>query len=95
MSMQQGDVVDLPRGGTLVHTPAGNIQVGAPPETIKDTITSEDSVPQVFVLPRELFNWSKGINVGDMEFPIYFNFFLKKLYFLLFIQTLFFLFFFL
>lgn len=68
----------LPRGGTLVRTPAGPIQVGAPPETIKDTITSADSVPQIFVLPRELFNWSKGINVGDMEFPIYFNFFIKK-----------------
>lgn len=78
MSTQVGSAVELPRGGMLVHTPAGKIQVGAPPETIKDTITSEDSVPQIFVLPRELFNWSKGINVGDMEFPIYFNFFLKK-----------------
>ncbi|MFW6368309.1 MAG: cAMP/cGMP-dependent 3',5'-cyclic-AMP/GMP phosphodiesterase [Spirochaetota bacterium] len=78
MSTQQENVVDLPRGGMLVHTPAGSIQVGAPPETIKDTITSQDSVPQIFVLPKELFNWSKGINVGDMEFPIYFNFFLKK-----------------
>ncbi len=68
----------LPRGGTLVKTPAGPVQIGAPPETIKDTITSSDSVPQIFVLPRELFNWSKGINVGDMEFPIYFNFFIKK-----------------
>ena len=68
----------LPRGGTLVRTPVGPIQVGAPPETIKDTITSADSVPQIFVLPRELFNWSKAINVGDMEFPIYFNYFIKK-----------------
>ncbi|MFP4643874.1 MAG: cAMP/cGMP-dependent 3',5'-cyclic-AMP/GMP phosphodiesterase [Spirochaetales bacterium] len=81
--MQQGretseTVSRLPRGGTLVRTPAGAIQVGVPPETIKDTITTSESVPQTFVLPRELFNWSKGINVGDMEFPIYFNFFIRK-----------------
>lgn len=73
-----GSVRELPRGGTVVRTPAGDIQFGAPPETIKDTIVTEASVPRIFVLPRELFNWSKGINVGDMEFPIYFNFFLKQ-----------------
>ncbi len=73
-----GVVTALPRGGFLVRTSEGNIQFGAPPETIKDTIPTEDSVPQTFVLPRELFNWQKGINVADMEFPIYFNFFLKK-----------------
>ena len=71
-------VTTLPRGGFLVRTGEGNIQFGAPPETIKDTIPTDDSVPQLFVLPRELFNWQKGINVADMEFPIYFNFFLKK-----------------
>ena len=74
----KGIVTALPRGGYLVKTPEGNIQFGAPPETIKDTIPSEDSVPRVFVLPRVLFHWQKGINVADMEFPIYFNFFLKK-----------------
>ena len=74
----QGIVTALPRGGYLVKTPEGNIQFGAPPETIKDTIPTEDSVPQIFVLPRVLFHWQKGINVADMEFPIYFNFFLKK-----------------
>jgi len=73
-----GVVTPLPRGGFLVRTSEGNFQFGAPPETIKDTIPTEDSVPKVFVLPRELFNWQKGINVADMEFPIYFNFFLKK-----------------
>ena len=77
--IDHADVVsELPRGGVLVRTSEGNIQFGAPPETIKDTIPTEDSVPQLFVLPRELFNWQKGINVADMEFPIYFNFFLKK-----------------
>ncbi len=73
-----GTVRELPRGGYLVRTPAGNVQFGAPPETIKDTIVTEESVPQVFVLPDQLFHWQKGINVGDMEFPIYYNFFLRK-----------------
>ena len=68
----------LPRGGYLVETSVGIIQFGAPPETIKDTIPTKNSVPRLFVLSRQLFHWQKGINVADMEFPIYFNFFLKK-----------------
>ena len=72
------NVVELPRGGYLVKTSEGQIQFGAPPETIKDTIVTKDSVPQIFVLPRQLFHWQKGINVADMEFPLYFNFFIKK-----------------
>ena len=72
------NVIELPRGGYILKTSVGNIQFGAPPETIKDTISTPDSVPRLFVLPTELFHWQKGINVADMEFPIYFNFFLKK-----------------
>lgn len=68
----------LPRGGFVVDTPVGQVQIGAPPETIKDTIVTEASVPQIFVLPCTMFNWRKGINVADMEFPIYFNFFLRQ-----------------
>ncbi len=75
---KDGQVIQLPRGGRIIHTPAGAIQVGAPPETIKDTLVTPDSVPNIFVLPHELFHWQKGINVGDMEFPIYFNFFIRK-----------------
>ena len=67
----------LPRGGYVVPTSAGRIQFGAPPETIKDTLTTEDGVPEVFVMPRRMFNWSKGINVSDMEFPIYYHFFIR------------------
>jgi hypothetical protein len=71
-------VTELPRGGFLVQTSAGYIQVGAPPETIKDTMLLPASVPQVFVLPVRLFNPEKGISLSELEFPIYFNFFLKK-----------------
>ena len=71
-------VTELPRGGHLVQTPAGYIQFGAPPETIKDTMLLSESVPQIFVLPRKLFNADKGISLAELEFPIYFNFFIKK-----------------
>jgi CRP-like cAMP-binding protein len=68
----------LPRGGYLVQSPIGYIQFGAPPETIKDTMGLPDSVPLVFVLPRELFHRQKGISVAELEFPIYYNFFIRK-----------------
>jgi CRP-like cAMP-binding protein len=70
--------VVTPRGGFLVNSPEGYIQFGSPPETIKDTMELPNSVPQVFVLPRTLFDWRKGINLADLEFPIYYNFFLRK-----------------
>lgn len=74
---KRGRYHELPRGGYVVETSAGRIQFGAPPETIKDSLTTEEGVPEIFVLPREMFNWSKGINVADMEFPIYYHFFIR------------------
>ena len=68
---------ELARGGYVVETSEGKVQFGAPPETIKDSLLTDQGVPEIFVLPREMFNWSKGINVADMEFPIYFNFFIR------------------
>jgi len=71
-------VTELPRGGYLVQTPTGYFQFGAPPETIKDTMFLPGGVPTVFILPKQFFNWRKGISVAELEFPIYYNFFLKK-----------------
>jgi CRP-like cAMP-binding protein len=68
----------LPRGGYLIETPLGNVQVGSPPETIKDTMSMASGVPQIFILPHRMFNWIKGISVGEIEFPLYYNFFLKQ-----------------
>jgi len=73
-----GVVTTLPRGGYLVDTEAGYIQFGSPPETIKDTMKLPKGVPQVFVLPNKLFNWIKGISIAEIEFPVYYNFFIKK-----------------
>ncbi len=71
-------LISLPRGGFIVDTEEGYIQFGSPPETIKDTMGFPRGVPQVFVLPVEFFNWIKGISVAEVEFPIYYNFFLKN-----------------
>jgi CRP-like cAMP-binding protein/phosphoribosyl 1,2-cyclic phosphodiesterase len=68
----------LPRGGYLVQTSIGYLQFGSPTETIKDTMSLPQGVPQVFVVPSEFFSLDSGINVADLEFPIYYNFFLKK-----------------
>ena len=68
----------LPRGGYLAETPTGYIQFGAPPETIKDTMHLESGVPQIFVLADEMFSWIKGISVGEIEFPLYYNYFLRN-----------------
>ncbi len=72
-----GIVTPLPRGGYLVDSPTGYLQFGSPPETIKDTMALPKSVPETFVLPRQLFDWNKGVNLADLEFPIYYNYFLR------------------
>lgn len=73
-----GVLTSLPRGGYLVNTTAGYIQFGAPPETLKDTKLLPQGVPQIFVLPHDHFHPSQGISMAEVEFPIYFNFFILK-----------------
>ncbi len=72
------NIMTLSRGGYLVETSSGYIQFGAPPETIKDTMQLPQGVPQVFVLPGEFFNWIKGISIAELEFPVYYNYFIRK-----------------
>lgn len=73
-----GVITQLPRGGYLVDTSEGYIQFGSPPETLKDTIRLPQGVPTTFVLPMEHFDPKFGMSVAEIEFPIYWNFFLKK-----------------
>lgn len=68
----------LPRGGYYVRTTAGPIQVGIPPETIKDVMELKLDVPAAYVLPRELFDRRRGLSVAEFEFPAYYSFFLLK-----------------
>ncbi|MDQ7824952.1 MAG: cyclic nucleotide-binding domain-containing protein [Candidatus Eremiobacteraeota bacterium] len=71
-------IKEMPRGGTLVENDGFLLQVGAYPETIKDTMTSERGVPDLYLLPDDLFDTGLGISISDLEFPVYFNFYLKK-----------------
>lgn len=73
-----GVITSLPRGGYLVNTYIGYIQFGSPPETLKDTIFLPLGVPKIFILPMEHFDPKQGMSVAEIEFPIYYNFFLKK-----------------
>ncbi len=75
---EKGRCIALPRGGSLIETSVGYMQVGSPPETIKDTMRLPRSTPQIFLLPNSLFHVHKGISVAELEFPIYHNHFLRQ-----------------
>ena len=77
-SENQEPLIKLPRGGFVMNTPIGHVQFGSPPETIKDSMILLKDVPQIFVITEELFNWLKGISIAEIEFPIYYNFFINK-----------------
>lgn len=71
------DPIALPRGGMWLRTPLGALQLGAPPETLKDTIQTKEGVPRFLVLPRMLVDVRRGLPTADLEFPIYWNLFVK------------------
>jgi hypothetical protein len=76
--LQSSTLIYLPRGGVYVQTPTGPIQFGMPPETIKDSMKLGLTLPVNYVVPKERFNLTLGINVAEFEFPAYFNFFVKR-----------------
>lgn len=78
MVATQEIIRELPRGGTVVTTSAGPIQFGCPPETIKDHMALGLTVPTYYVVPKERFDRARGVNVSEVEFPAYFNFFVLK-----------------
>lgn len=71
-------VVRLDRGGVLVKTSMGRIQFGIPPETIKDVLQLGFPVPQHYVVPRDRFDNLVGLNMCELEFPGYYQFFLMQ-----------------
>lgn len=75
---QPFSIIDLPRGGTLLECGRFRAQLGSYPETIKDTMTMEGSVPDLYILPDELFDTYRGVSNADLEFPVYFNYFFKQ-----------------
>ncbi len=68
----------LNRGGVLIKTSCGNIQFGIPPETIKDTMKLSGNVPKTYIVPNYMFSIEEGISLAELEFPIYFNFFVRQ-----------------
>lgn len=70
-------VQTLPRGGLLFEGGRLRLQIGAYPETIKDTMKSERGVPDLYLLPDDLFDTNRGVSNNELEFPVYFNFFIK------------------
>ena len=71
-------VTELNKGGVVIKTRIGNIQVGMPPETIKDCMVQAIDVPGIFVVPTRHYSKDTFINVAEFEFPAYFNFFIKR-----------------
>lgn len=67
----------LPRGGFLVEGERLRFQIGSYPETIKDTMSSEHGVPDLYLLPDDLFDTERGVSNNELEFPVYYNFFVK------------------
>lgn len=53
------------------------LQVGAYPETIKDTLKADTGVPNLFILPNQLFDIHNGISLAELEFPLYYNYYVK------------------
>lgn len=72
------EVFELPRGGQIISWGDFVVQVGAYPETIKDTMGRPHGVPSAFLLPEKLFDVSKGVSRAEIEFPVYFNFYLRQ-----------------
>ncbi|EFA84157.1 cAMP/cGMP-stimulated cAMP/cGMP phosphodiesterase [Heterostelium album PN500] len=64
------------QGSFLFDSVVGPIQIGVPPETIKTSLKAHSAVPQIYVLPHILC--SNGVSYSEVEFPVFFNFFIKK-----------------
>jgi len=71
-------ISQLERGGKLVRWNGGAVQVGAYPETIKDTMGGHAGVPDLFLLTESLFDREAGVSAAELEFPLYYNYYLKK-----------------
>ena len=72
------NISQLEKGGILIKTCIGNVQFGIPPETVKDSMSMGTAVPEYFIVPTDKFDWNDGMNLMEFEFPVYYNFFLRK-----------------
>jgi len=73
------EVIKLSRGGYVITSEGKPIvQVGIPPETIKDSIKIFGEAPQYYIVPKRLIDTTTFLNTAEIEFPIYFNYFIKR-----------------
>lgn len=71
--------IKLSRGGYLILEDGKIlVQLGVPPETIKDTLKLFGDAPQYYIIPRRMIDNVTFLNVAEVEFPIYYNYFVKK-----------------
>lgn len=77
-SLLEKKCIHLHKGGALINTSIGYVQFGIPPETLKDSMTMGFSVPEYYIIPDKTFDWNDGISLMEFEFPVYYNFFLRK-----------------
>lgn len=49
-------MTELRRGGFAIKTKIGNIQLGFPPETVKDSINQKLAVPTYYIVPACRFD---------------------------------------
>ena len=57
-----------------------NLQIGSPPETIKDTLNNPEwpvGVPRDFIVPERLIDPRSIVTLGDLEFPGYYHYFIR------------------
>ena len=62
----------------MVKSAIGSIQFGIPPETLKDSMKVGLPVPEYYIIPDKTFDWNDGTSVMEFEFPVYYNFFMRK-----------------
>ncbi|HOJ64870.1 MAG TPA: cyclic nucleotide-binding domain-containing protein [Spirochaetota bacterium] len=72
------NIIELPKGGIIIDTKIGAIQLGAPPETIKDSLSLNREVLTLYIAPKHLFSYKRMASLIDIEFPVYYNFFILK-----------------
>jgi len=84
ISVENSPLRSLPRGAKYIKdTSVGPVQVGCPPETVKDTMDwskgfPPTGVPQVVVVRDSLFDLHNKCISEELEFLVYYNFFLHK-----------------
>lgn len=76
--MNKREIINLPKGGMIINTDIGTIQLGVPPETIKDTMGLDCGVPEYYIASKNLFSHTKMASLIDLEFPCNYNFFIKQ-----------------